>query len=1158
MTSIHSFIQKCLCITALVALAAIPAAAQTAANGSITGTVTDSTGAAIASATVVIKNTDTGAVHNLTTSGDGSFFVPFLQSGHYEVIAGATNFTKVDHKGLTLTVGQTLTINSALPAAGTTTEIIVTSEAPLIDTQKVEASQTITQEYISNLPVNSRRWDSFVLLTANVAPDGNSGLVSFHGINGLYNSNLVDGVSNQQALFAEARGRATIAPYVYPPDSIKEFQSSNSGYSAELGNAAGGVTNAITKSGSNALHADLFYSLRYPALNAVDPYSKWTVRFVPGTNPALATPTIHQQQQFGGSVGGAIIKDKLFYFFTYDGFRRAGPALYTSSALGTVNQTAYETPVSSGGQCPNTVSTAVCTNAVNYLLGQEGNFSRNIKQDLFFPKLDWQPTEKDHLSLSYLWGDYKQPNAYVATPVINNSGVSTNATYYVHSRFLIGSWDRVINSTTANSFKWQWSRDLETTNANGPGPSVTVSGIATYGEATGVPRIAEPDEHRLQFVDVLSQTRGKHTMKVGADLNFIHEIMIQLFQGDGVYTYNSTGTTQAFTNWVTDATGGGQHYTGFAQTVDPITGVGKDDFWGQNFAFFAEDSWKAKPKLTVTVGVRYDLQLVPQPTVPFNTSPNGNPSPLGIAYTQHIPINHHMLAPRLGFAWNPFPKTVIRGGYGLFFANIPNSTFYNVRVENGKYQGQYNLNPSTTSTNVPSGYPTGAPSNTNVLFVPPGPPLAAPFAGAVTPTAIGLPACAPGSLTCAAISFHGMDPHFTNPYTHSFDLAVEQQLTSTTSLTVAYTGTRGMRLPYAPDRNITPWTGATRTYDVTNAAGVTLRQVTVPFYPSASCTAGVGTCTPLPSPVDGNVSVVTSNLNTWYNALSFSVKQKMKWGFQGLANYTWAHTQDGGQIAGSGGTFYGTDVILDPYNRKNAYPGTSGINMSREASNSDIDMRTRFVMSLVYTSKYSLGNRWVGEAANGWTVAGTYTAQDGFPITAFTSNNPSNCTAVGVSGANTVGCTNTALSPRDGGATGGGDNTSNAPAIVVSRDPFDKRNGFKGPGIHNLDMRISRDFDISHGMHFEVMMDAFNFINHRNGLGVATTAYTYVNPSTPTNPLTTPTGAQAACPVASHSNTCIIPNTSNAATTTPFGTINNTSSTLYGPRQLQFSAKLSF
>ena len=165
-----------------------------------------------------------------------------------------------------------------------------------------------------------RRWDNFVLLTPGVTTDG--GLVSYRGISGLYNNNSVDGANNNQAFFSEARGRST-APYVYSLDSIDEFQVSSSNYSAEFGQAAGGVVNAVTKSGTNQLHGDLFYYLRYPSLNALDPVNKAA---------GVYTQPVHQQQQFGASAGGPAVKDKLFYFFTYDGSRKVFPITYISSA----------------------------------------------------------------------------------------------------------------------------------------------------------------------------------------------------------------------------------------------------------------------------------------------------------------------------------------------------------------------------------------------------------------------------------------------------------------------------------------------------------------------------------------------------------------------------------------------------------------------------------------------------------------------------------------------------------------------------------------------------------------------------------------------------------------------------------------------------------
>ena len=234
----------------------LPVMAQTSGNGNIVGTVTDPSGAVVPNATVVVTNTDTGVSRTLTTNGDGLYAANFLQPGHYEVIASAASFGKIDHKNLTLTVGQILTVDAALPAGSVSTAVEVTAAVPILDPDKTEVSQTIDEKLISNLPIASRNWSAFVLNTPNVTQDGGSGLVSFHGISGLYNQNYVDGSNNNQMLFSEARGRASGAPYVYSIDSIKEFQAQASNYSVEFGQAAGGQVNAVTKSGTNQLHGE--------------------------------------------------------------------------------------------------------------------------------------------------------------------------------------------------------------------------------------------------------------------------------------------------------------------------------------------------------------------------------------------------------------------------------------------------------------------------------------------------------------------------------------------------------------------------------------------------------------------------------------------------------------------------------------------------------------------------------------------------------------------------------------------------------------------------------------------------------------------------------------------------------------------------------------
>ena len=228
--------------------AALPMNAQSAGTGTIGGTVTDASGAVVASAPVTITDTDTAVSRTIATDSAGTYTASFLQPGHYEVVLGGGSFAKVDRKNLVLTVGQTLTIDAALPAGSVSAEVVVTSETPILDPQKTEVAQTLDTNLISNLPVATRNWSSFVLLTPNVTQDGGSGLVSFHGISGLYNQNYVDGANNNQMLFSEARGRASGAPFVYSVDSIKEFQAETSNYSVQFGQAAGGQVNAITKS----------------------------------------------------------------------------------------------------------------------------------------------------------------------------------------------------------------------------------------------------------------------------------------------------------------------------------------------------------------------------------------------------------------------------------------------------------------------------------------------------------------------------------------------------------------------------------------------------------------------------------------------------------------------------------------------------------------------------------------------------------------------------------------------------------------------------------------------------------------------------------------------------------------------------------------------
>jgi len=998
----------------LLLICAGVALAQTTGAGTINGTITDPSGAVVPEANVAIRNTDTGIERKTATSQAGIFSGQFLPPGNYEVEVSKAGFASVLRKNLTLQVGQIVTVELSLAVQSTQQEVTVSTAAPLVDTEKTDVSQTVTTAAMENLPVNGRRWDTFALMMPNTTNDGTNGMVSYRGVSGLYNGNTVDGANNNQAFFSEARGRANSGVYVYSLDSIMEYQVTASNYSAELGQAAGGIINAVTKSGTNAFHADLFYYLRYPSWNALDSYPK---------SEGIYSQPIHQWQQFGGSFGGPIIKDKLFYFATYDGSRKVNPISYTSS---TYNATVKALP------CPVQVTTTQCANANAFIDGLFGTFPRATDEDVLFGKLDYQVTDRNHISSSFDWMDSSAPNAYSTTPSVNNSSIYTNGSYIFHERIFVTNWDSIISNNLVNKVRFQWGRDLETAGSNAPAPYVSLSNITAFGENYALPRVAEPDEHRIQLSDTLSWVHGAHTVKAGFDINIIHEVMINLFYGTGYYSYTGAAQT-AFNNWVLDAYGinigdglTGKHYNTFLDATDVKTGTGKDDFYDNDYAGFVEDSWKATPHLTVNLGLRYDIFTVPGPPVPNTTTY------LSTYYNDKINVPKNQWQPRAGVAWEINPKTVVRTGYGIFYGKTTNSTYYATRVENGIYQQEYTCTPSpTSSTYCPAlTYP-------NIIFPAPGPALAPAFAGSLAPQ------LTPFAPPAGALSGRGLTPNWENPMAQEGDVAVERQLPGGLAASIAYVVSRGEHLPIFLDENLAPAT-TTKSYDILNTSGQTVQTYTVPFYTSRI------------TPQIGDIYVGQSVVNSWYNSMVLTFRRPMNHGVEFAVNYTLSRATDGAQVDGSSGTFSGTDIPLNPYNLKGEY----GL--------SDLNQTHRFVGNVVWMPQLQhLSNKAARWILNGWALSAIATEASGQPVTAYISGTPS---------------------PLDGGLTGGEASNGNPTA---GRAGWLPRNSFTGPSFHDVDFRLGRQFTITEKLKLSLMGEAYNLFNTTNILSVNTTAFTY-------------------------------------------------------------------
>src|SRR5215813_1740360 len=377
-----------------VACAGSLALAQSAVTGAVGGGVADPNNAIVANATVTLRSADTNKTETVTTGSDGRFRFTNLQPGVYVMTITATGFTEYKLDSVIVEVGRLSNIDAVLSVGAATSAVdIVASGAVNIDSK--EFTTNINQVAINELPINGRRWSDFALLTPGSTPDGTFGLISFRGISGLLNNNTVDGGDNNQAFFSEERGRTRIS-YSISQSAIREFQVNTSNYSAEYGRSAGGVTNAVTKSGTNDFHGGAFYYQRN---------NKWGARNPLAVRQALIngvfTPVGYKpkdvRHQFGGTIGGPIVKDKAFFFFSYDQQKRNFPGLSIFGQNGFLNlTTANRNLLINHG-----LTGAQIDSTLNFLASISGPVPRTGDQKLFLPKLDWVINDKNTLTVSY-------------------------------------------------------------------------------------------------------------------------------------------------------------------------------------------------------------------------------------------------------------------------------------------------------------------------------------------------------------------------------------------------------------------------------------------------------------------------------------------------------------------------------------------------------------------------------------------------------------------------------------------------------------------------------------------------------------------------------------------------------------------------------------
>jgi outer membrane receptor protein involved in Fe transport len=639
----------------LLLLGQLPIAAwaqSQASSGSIEGTISDATGAVVPDARITATNLQTGLTRSILSNGEGLYRLQLLPVGDYNVTIEKQGFGTVKREAVKVQIGQKVTIDIELGAAGAAESINVTSEVPIVETTRTQVSSTVNDRAVTNLPTNGRNFIDFVLLTPGVTRDTRTGDISFGGQRGTLNSLQIDGADNNNTFFGQSLGRTGSgrAPYQFSQDAVQEFQVNSNGYSSEFGRAAGAVVNVVTKSGTNELHGTLFEFYRDKSLNANTFFNNATNR---------PRPALHVNQ-FGGNVGGPIVANSAFFFFDYDGQRRRDPV---------------DVILQGSRVAPGDPNFAAQQQALAEIAPRAQGYPRLFNQDVFLFKSDWQISESNRLSGRYNYqkftGGALENSAPPGTPNTTSTFEHTGNSN-VRTTTLTLSLSSVLTNRLLNEVRYNYGRDREPGGANSDEPEAVIlqAGVTvvTLGRNNFSPR--ETTLRRHQFIDNLSYSIGKHALKTGVDVNI--ENIFNFFPGlfGGQYTFNSLADfanrrparfVQAFAGAGT--TGG---------TTNPDI---------REFSAFVQDDWRFNQRLTINAGLRYDIQRLASPEI---TNPDASLAAAGIN-TGQVNVDKNNFGPRLGFAWNPLDsnRLVVRGGYGIFFGRTPAILLGTAHSQNG-------------------------------------------------------------------------------------------------------------------------------------------------------------------------------------------------------------------------------------------------------------------------------------------------------------------------------------------------------------------------------------------------------------------------------------------------------------------------------------------
>jgi outer membrane receptor protein involved in Fe transport len=1056
-------------------------------NASVTGLVTDSTGAVVPNASVTMKNKATNVETSATTDSSGYYTFASLPVGVYTVTVERQGFKRVVLENVNLEVGQKARVDTILEVGAVSESITVTS-ATLLTTQEATTGGVIENRMVAQLPLSGRNWDDLISLVPGVQADryteeggstagGRTGGANVHGVRSLQNNFVLDGVDNNS--ISENVQELTTQVARPSVDSIQEFKVSTNPYSAENGRSPGALISVTTKSGGNVFHGTLYEFHRNRIFDANNFFN----------NRAGAQKPQNIQNQFGGNLGGPIVKNNAFFFFNYEGTRirkgvtRLGNVPLSNEIRGDFSNAqaianripggAYAKLFDRVGDCRALVPTAF--NADGSFINNQipaqcldplaqkilglvpgpnttpgsgplnlNNFLRNPgitdDTDSYTGRVDWQQSTKNSFFVRYTLSDRFRYIPGIFGGIVDGTGSSANGRLNMKGQSAAIGWTRIVSSRLINEFRFGWGRNnslavqdpfgLNTLADIGirgvpdsplysgglPGISISARGGTTLpGGQSGFDRLGSPDflpksqrTNQFQWTDTVSLSYGAHQLKFGGDLRGpMRNIYLDVPSLRGTLNFDGNRTGIGLADFLLG-------YPSGAQLANPQV----VDSRMKMYSGFLQDDWKATPRLTLNLGLRYDYATWPYEG--RNRLSNLNPE-TGLTFTPaNSPVGRSLVrpdknnfAPRLGLAYQLTPMTVLRAGYGRFY----------MLFERAGSEDQLALNlPFLVQNNVTAAANSQTANNIR---------LRTGFNLSLDPT----------SVDPRLVRQRAVNPDAVDPSIDQWNLGVQRLLPGNLVVTADYVGTKGTHLS-------------------------TLRNLNQQLFNSNGVGTGI-----IPFPNLGPIEYRDNGGNSNYHGGELTLEKRFSRGFSFRTAYTFSKSIDFAQEhLASGGTGSFTQ---------------DSQNLRERRGPSDFDVRHRFVASYIYELPFGKGRSYLNDGAlshvlGGWRVSGLSNIRSGRP---FTVSANGNSTALGgARGGGLVGAFADCL--RDGSLSSGERNidrwfdTTAYSVPTPARLGTCGRNTLRGPNLTNFDIALARTFDyFGEDRNLELRWEVFNMFN---------------------------------------------------------------------------------